>query len=87
MPASDIVGRAELIVRPGGGHTVLRTPLAFTAAGLAPADHRAQLPFVLLGFTVFVFAAIIVQGAVLGIIVLVTVGRRKRRRMPARWTG
>lgn len=85
LPERDIVGRAEVIARPGGGHTVLKTPPAFTAAGLAPADHRAPLPFVLLGFAVFVLAAIVVQGAV-GIIVLVA-GRRKRRRMPAHWTG
>ncbi|MCW2932659.1 MAG: lepB [Actinomycetia bacterium] len=76
LPESGIVGRAEMVVSPGGGHTVLRTPLAFTAAGLAPADHRLQLPSVLLGFALLVLAAIVVQGAA-GIVL--TVRRRKRR--------
>jgi signal peptidase I len=84
LPRGDIVGRAELITGPGG-RTVLKTPQAFIAAGLAPADHRIQLPLSLLGLALLALAAIVIQGVV-GIIVAVAV-RRKRRRTQAYWAG
>jgi signal peptidase I len=76
LPESDIVGSAELLVRPGT-RIYLTTPRAFTAAGLAPAGRRLHLPFVLLGFAVFALLALIVQGTI-GII-LWAVRRRRRR--------
>jgi signal peptidase I len=81
LPESDIVGRAELLVRPGT-RFYLTTPRAFTAAGLAPAGRRLHLPFVLLGFAMFALLALIVQGTA-GIILWAV--RRRRRRLRYGW--
>jgi signal peptidase I len=80
LAMSSIQGRAIMVSRPGG-RTLLRTPATFTANGLAPADDRTPLPFVLLGFGLFGIVAVIVQG-VAGIIMWSVRRRRARRQLP-----
>ncbi len=77
LAMSDIAGRVIQVYRPGG-RTLLRTPATFTADGLAPADHRIPLPFLLLGLALLAILAVIVQGTV-GIIMWVV--RRRRRKL------
>jgi signal peptidase I len=77
LPMSDIVGRVITVSRPGS-RTLLRTPATFTAGGLAPADHRIPLPFLLVGLALAAILAVIVQAAA-GITVRVM--RRRRRRL------
>jgi len=77
LPMTDIVGRV-FAVSGGGGSVFLKTPETFIADGLAPADHRFALPFVLLGGAVFALLAVIVQGTVGTIRWAVLRGRRRR---------
>jgi signal peptidase I len=79
LPMSEIVGRV-IEVAGSRGDTQLRTPTTFTTDGLAPADHRLPVPFVLLGLALFAVVAVIVQGTI-GIIVW-AVRRRKLRPQP-----
>jgi signal peptidase I len=78
LAMSDIVGRVFEVSGSHGG-TLLRTPAAFTADGLAPADHRFPFPLVLLVLALLAIVAVIVQGT-WGIIAWVI--RRRRRKRP-----
>jgi signal peptidase I len=80
LAMSDIQGRAYYVAH-ANGYTRLRTPATFTANGLAPADHRIPLPFVLLGCALLGIVAVIVQGAA-GITMWAVRRRRARRQLP-----
>lgn len=86
LPMSDVLGRAVLISG-GGKATVVRTPAVFTQDGLAPADHRIPLVFLLLGGAVIALVAVGLQGAVGLIVWLVRRSRRARisRPQPMAW--
>ena len=77
LTMSDIVGRV-IQVSAAHGWTELRTPATFIADGLAPADDRFPLPFLLLILVGLALLAVIVQGTA-GIIRWAV--RRRRREL------
>jgi len=84
LPMTDILGRVIAVSRPGGW-TVLTTPENFVADGLAPADHRVPLPFLLIGADAVALVAVIGQGTV-GTIVWAMRRGRKRLQPPQQQT-
>jgi signal peptidase I len=78
ITSADIVGRVVAMIR-GGSFITLRTPPAFVADGLAPADTRAVLP---VGWLLLAAGALVV---LLGLSVFGVTRwaiRRRRRRRP-----
>ncbi len=78
VPVADVVGRVAVIERGDSVH-LLRTPQAFVAAGLAPADGRTPS---------FLWPLIVGSAAMLTLLVLVVLGviralLRRRRHRPA----
>ena len=82
LPTSDILGRVIQVTGPGG-RTLLRTPETYIADGLAPADHRVPLPFVLLGGIIVALLAVIGEGTV-GTVRWALRRRRRKRQSVSR---
>jgi signal peptidase I len=81
QPMSAIAGRVLMVSRPGGWSR-LRTPPGYITAGLAPADARVPVPFIMAGFTALAILALIVQATIA--VIAWAVRRRRERRMPPR---
>jgi signal peptidase I len=81
LAMGDIGGR---VIEVSGSHgfSPLRTPATFTANGLAPADSRLPLPFLLVLLALLAIVALIVQGAAGVITWAVRRGRREQRPLP-----
>ncbi|HTU76567.1 MAG TPA: signal peptidase I [Trebonia sp.] len=84
LARGDITGRVVL-VSDGGRRTLLKTPATFTADGLAPADHRVPLPFLLLGLAIVAAILAAIDGVTGLIVWLVRRGRRRRAQQPVAW--
>jgi signal peptidase I len=80
VPTANVAGRAVMIVR-GGSYITVRTPQAYVADHLAPADTRATVPAP---------AVIMVAGSVVALIALAAFGTVRavirRRRLAASGT-
>jgi signal peptidase I len=85
LPMTDIVGRVFSVSGPNGRYS-LTTPESFIADGLAPADHRVPLQFVLLGAASVALVAAIGQGTVGTIRWAMRRRRRKRIQPPQQQT-
>jgi signal peptidase I len=85
LPVTDILGRVFGVSGPGG-RIAVKTPETFIADGLAPADHRAPLPLVLLGAAAVALVAVIGQGTVGTIRWAMRRRRRKRLQPPQQQT-
>ena len=82
VPVSGVVGRVAFVGH-GSDYIALRTPRAFVADGLAPADTRPDL-YLRLAFLALASVALLLFLASLGITRAVIRGRRARRAAPAR---
>jgi len=84
LAISDISGRVVEVVG-SRGITLMQTPAAFTAAGLAPDDHRFPAPLVMPGLALIAALAAIVQGTV-GAVIWAAHRRRRPRQQPGQTT-
>jgi signal peptidase I len=82
LPMTDILGRVIDVSGPGG-RTFLKTPETFIADGLAPADSRVPLPFLLFGTAAVALVAVIGLGTV-GTIRWAIRRRRRKRQLVSR---
>src|SRR5581483_1210012 len=76
VPARDVAGRVVAVRTGGTGFQFVRTPRAFTAAGLAPPDRRA--PWVVVPLFL-AFAAALMLVILISFGVIRTLMRRRRR--------
>jgi signal peptidase I len=77
---TDIVGRVSLIDR-NGAYTMLRTPAAYIADGLAPADHRPVVP---VAWLVTAGVAVLALLVLLGTGIVLRLRRRNLGQLTAR---
>ena len=81
VPLAMIAGRVSVIIDTDEQVTTVRTPAAFVAAGLAPADRREPAPYAWLAAFLTAIVALIGE-AVTGVVLVIRSRGRRRRAAP-----
>jgi signal peptidase I len=82
VPLASIAGRVSVIIDGDEHATTVRTPTAFVAAGLAPADRREPAPYGWLAAFLIAIAALIGEAVTGVVLVIRSRGRRRRLARP-----